>query len=231
MSGFRRGLKDSLPIMAGYVPIAFAFGVATVQAGLPSALAILTSVVMFAGGSQFVLISLLNTSCALWVLAPTVLLMNARHLLYGRPILRLLGPKRDDRSSFWLAFGLTDEVFATAATRMGSIAQDQRTDWYIGLQMGAYLSWVAGTAMGGAVGVEALSRIPALNDALSFVLPAFFFSLLLAMDQKQARFPALGGVVFTFGLLMYASPSVAIPFGMLGGAVTTALLRRNANGN
>ena len=193
ISGFRIGFKDSLPIAAGYIPIAFAFGVAAVQAGFSPILTTMISVLVFAGGAQFVLISLLTTGGTVWTIAPTILLLNARHLLYGQPILQLLTPHRS-MSPLWLAFGLTDEVFATAITRMGDITPEQRERWYVGLELGAYLAWIVGTVMGSVMGSEILTRFPALEAGLSFVLPAFFFSLLLVMKKhNKALAPVWGG--------------------------------------
>lgn len=223
MTGFRTGLKDSLPIMAGYVPIAFAFGVAAVQAGLSPFLTTMISVVVFAGGSQFVLISLLAAGGSVLTVAPTVLLLNARHLLYGRPILKLIGTGERSLPSFFLAFGLTDEIFATALTRLEGIEPKYREHWYVGLQLGAYLSWIAGTIFGCLIGSEVLSRFPALNAGLSFVLPAFFFSLLLTMKGRSMHIPAIVAAIVTAGLLLYVSTSIAIPLGLVAGAVAGAV--------
>lgn len=225
MRGFRIGLKDSLPIAGGYIPIAFAFGVAAVQAGFSPILTTMISVLVFAGGSQFVLISLLTAGGTVWTIAPTILLLNARHLLYGQPILRLLASSRRSLSPLFLAFGLTDEVFATAVTRMGDITPEEREHWYVGLQLGAYLSWVVGTVLGCMMGSEILTRFPALEAGLSFVLPAFFFSLLLVMKKHDgAHSPVWVGAMVTGILLLWVSAAVAIPVGLVAGAATGAIL-------
>ena len=52
-----RGLGDSLAIAAGYVPVAFSFGLAAVQVGLGAPWAVAISAIVFAGASQFVLVS------------------------------------------------------------------------------------------------------------------------------------------------------------------------------
>jgi 4-azaleucine resistance transporter AzlC len=222
---FRMGLKDSLPIAAGYLPIAFAFGVAAVQAGISPILTTLISVLVFAGGSQFVLISLLTAGGTVWTIAPTILLLNARHLLYGQPILRLLASSRRSLSPVLLAFGLTDEVFATAVTRMNGIAPEAREHWYVGVQLGAYLAWIVGTVLGCFMGTELLKQFPALEAGLSFVLPAFFFSLLLMMKEHDGAQAPIGvGALVTGLLLLWVSASVAIPVGLVVGAATGAVL-------
>lgn len=219
MNGVKRGLWDSLPIMTGYLPIAFAFGVATVQAGFSPAFALLISGTLFAGGSQFILVSLLATGGTFMTVVSTVLLMNGRHLLYGRPIIDLLPVGKRSVSPILLAFGMTDEVFATVVSRMEKVALIDREYWYIGLQLGAYSSWVAGTIFGAMLGEKILRYFPALNDSLSFVLPAFFFSLLLGMKRKVFCSPTVVGASATAGLLVYVPAAAAIPLGMVAGAI------------
>ncbi|MCW8200030.1 branched-chain amino acid ABC transporter permease [Verminephrobacter aporrectodeae subsp. tuberculatae] len=226
MKGIKSGLWDSLPIVAGYLPIAFAFGVAAVQAGLTPGLATLISGIVFAGGSQFVLVSLLAAGGTVLTVAPTVLLMNARHLLYGRPIADLLGTGKRSVSPVLLAFGMTDEVFATVVSRIEGIAADDREHWYVGLQLGAYLSWVAGTILGATIGAEVLVRFPALGDGLSFVLPAFFFALLLSMKGRVLCSPTIVGVLATAGLLLCIPAAAAIPLGIAAGAIAGCWSRR-----
>ena len=218
MKGIKKGLCDSLPIAAGYLPIAFAFGVAAVQAGLSPWLATLVSGIVFAGGAQFVFISLLTAGGTVLTVALTVLLINTRHLLYGHPIVELLGKGKRSFSPFFLAFGMTDEVFATAVSRMEGIESKNREHWYVGLQIGAYLSWVAGTILGATIGSEVLARFPPLSDGLSFVLPAFFFSLLLSMKGRVLCSPTIAGALVTAGLLLYLSAAAAIPLGIVVGA-------------
>src|SRR5690625_158978 len=87
---FGAGLLTSLSIAAGYLPIAFSFGLAALQAGLSPFITILTSVVVYAGASQFVLITLMASGAGWLTAVPTVLLMNARHLFYGPALLNRL---------------------------------------------------------------------------------------------------------------------------------------------
>jgi len=56
---FIQGIKSGLPIALGYFPIAIAFGALAVQAQLSWREATLMSVIVFAGASQFVGVSLL----------------------------------------------------------------------------------------------------------------------------------------------------------------------------
>ena len=48
------GVRRALPIVLGYVPVAFAFGVLAVKSNIPPALVVAMSVFHFAGSGQFV---------------------------------------------------------------------------------------------------------------------------------------------------------------------------------
>ena len=52
------GVRRALPIVLGYVPVGFAFGVLAVKSQIPPSLAVLMSVLLFAGSGQFVVAGL-----------------------------------------------------------------------------------------------------------------------------------------------------------------------------
>jgi predicted branched-subunit amino acid permease len=61
---FIAGLRDSLSIAIGYIPVAISFGLAAIYAGMSPALALMTSLFVYAGASQFILLSLLASGGA-----------------------------------------------------------------------------------------------------------------------------------------------------------------------
>ena len=185
MSPLLRGLGASLSIAAGYLPIAFSFGLAALQAGLDAHVIIMSSIIIYAGASQFVLIALLAPGANLLAAIPTVLLMNARHLFYGPALLGRFTDPEHRLASPLLAFGLTDEVFATAMNRLESIAPAEKERWYLGLQIGAYAGWVLGTILAIVLGNEFQNPPVYLAEALSFILPGLFFALLLELNLRR----------------------------------------------
>lgn len=221
MRAFAKGLGSSVAIAAGYVPVAFSFGLAALNAGLSPTATLLISIVVFAGASQFVLISLLTSGVGLLTALPTVLLMNARHLFYGPAVSSRLDPIR--APSALLSFGLTDEVFAASMSRFNDLAPTEREGWYIGMQTGAYLSWVGGTVLGVTLG-SSLENPPLwVSEALSFVLPALFFVLLLEMDVKNLLRTLIATALIT-AVLLYVLPSHhALALAILGGTLFHAV--------
>lgn len=224
-SALLAGLAASLSVVAGYLPIAFSFGVAAVQAGLSPSVAVLASVLVYAGASQFLLVSLLASGAGLWTVLPTVALMNARHLLYGPALQAVLGPHQG-MATPWLAFGLTDEVFATATSKMPAVAPVDRERWFLGLQLGAYAAWVGGTAMGVLLVGEVDRWPPAVREGLAFVLPALFFALVLESGVLRWWRPVLAALVTATVLDSFMASHHALALAIVFGALAHAWCER-----
>ena len=72
------GLKDSLPIVISYIPVAFAFGLNATKLGFTPFESLFFSCIIYAGASQFVITALLAAGSSLWVAALTVMAMDGR---------------------------------------------------------------------------------------------------------------------------------------------------------
>lgn len=221
---FTHGLTASLPIILGYFPIAFSFGVAATRAGFAPLDAFALSLIIYAGASQFLALALLSSGAPVLVSAFTLIAMNLRHVLYGPALIREAGREAGTRHAWAWAWGLTDEVFGQA---LGAVARGQRFSepYMFGLGLGAYLAWVSGTVVGAYAGGGALDRWPAVSAGLGFMLPALFLALLLSiLGRRQLPVIAVAAVATVAGTLA-VSPTSGILLGMLAGAVA-GLVRR-----
>lgn len=224
------GLWTSLPIVLGYLPIAFAFGVAARGVGLSLAEAVALSLILYSGGAQFVALALVGSGAPLLVSVFTLGAMGLRHVLYGPALMRRAGPDaRRDLAWAW-AWGLTDEVFGTA---LGALARGQRYSqpFMFGLGLGAYAAWVLGTAAGAYAGSSAFAGWPAVEAGLGFMLPALFLALLLSLlSRDQVPVLALAATATVLVSLLW-SATAGLLAGMIAGAAAGALLpgRRHAD--
>ncbi|EPZ44157.1 MULTISPECIES: AzlC family ABC transporter permease [Alicyclobacillus] len=208
-----KGLRDALPIVFAYFPVAVTFGVIATSNGVPWLIVFLISAWVYAGGAQFMLLSLALSGTSPLSAIVTTLLVNLRHFLYGTS----LGPAftRWSESQRWMmAFGLTDEVYAVTSSRV------QQTLPVVGYQIplvySCYGSWLAGTAVGATIG----KSVPAaVSDALGFALPALFLALLMAGKRSLPYF-----VAAIFGALLACLADMAQlgNVGMVLGAVVGA---------
>ena len=221
---FRDGLLASLPIVMGYFPIAFSFGVAATRAGFSVVDATVLSLVIYAGASQFLALALLTSGAPVLVSAFTLIAMNLRHVLYGPALMREAGPEASRRNAWIWAWGLTDEVFGQA---LGALVRGHRFSepQMFGLGLGAYAAWVGGTVVGAYAGGGALERFPAVSAGLGFMLPALFLALLLSiLNRRQLPVIAVAAVVTVLATVTI-SPTGGILLGMLAGAVAGVLRR------
>lgn len=218
---FRDGLVASLPIVLGYFPIAFSFGVAATRSGFTGVEATALSLIVYAGASQFLALALLSSGAPVLVAAFTLIAMNLRHVLYGPALMREAGEAGTRHAWAW-AWGLTDEVFGQA---LGALARGQRFSeaYMFGLGLGAYVAWVSGTIAGAYAGGGALEGWPAINAGLGFMLPALFLALLLSiLNRRQLPVIGVAGTVTVMATLSISATS-GILLGMLAGALAGVL--------
>ena len=224
-STFAAGLVTALPIALGYFPIAFSFGVAATRAGLSGIEAFGLSLIIYAGAAQFLALALITGGAPVLVAAFTLVAMNVRHVLYGPALIKRVGPGARTRHAWAWAFGLTDEVFGAA---LGALARGRvgySEPFMFGLAIGAYASWLTGTALGAFAGGAALQNWPVLDAALGFMLPALFLALLLSI-LSRVQLPVIAvAIAATVAVTLLWSGTAGILAGMIAGAVA-GLLRK-----
>ncbi len=223
-SGFPSGLAAALPIVLGYLPIAFSFGVAATQTGFTAVEATALSLLIYAGASQFLALALLSSGAPVLVTALTLIAMNLRHLVYGPVLMKAAGDAASTRRVWFWGFGLTDEVFGQA---LGALARGQRfsESYMFGLGLPAYAAWVGGTAIGAFAGGSALDGSPAISAALGFMLPALFLALLLSLIARPQVPVILVAAIATIAGTVAISGTAGILAGIAAGAAAGVIRR------
>ncbi len=216
--GLADGLRASVPIVLGYLPAAVAFGVAARAAGLNATEAVLMSLIVFSGASQFALVGLVAAGASWFVMAAISLVLGARHVLYGPSLAPHLRGAPMGRTVA-AAFGLTDEVFAVASTKLSERRLAGRTTgagfgYLVGLGTGAYVSWALGTWLGAVAGTAVVVALPSLSPALSFALPALFVALLVSLIRSGDV--AFGGASRPVAVAVLAAATVAAVLYLVG---------------
>lgn len=174
-STWKQALSLSMPVAMGYVPAAIAFGVLMSSAGLPWWWAMLLSVFLYSGAAQYAAIPMLAAGANVASLSVNTLVINLRHIFYALPLLQQLPEKSLRR---WYAlFALTDESFSLLTTLPAEQAQKLFVK-IVGLNQ---FYWVAGTAVGVAIGAGLNDLIPNLDFALTCLF------VILAYEQYQAK--------------------------------------------
>ena len=112
----RRGLGAAWPICLGFLPIGLSLGVLAQKAGLLPWQVAAMSVLVFAGGSQFIAVGMLAGGASAATIIGTTFLINLRHLLMSSALASCLSGARR-RFLVFFAYGVTDESFAVNLTR------------------------------------------------------------------------------------------------------------------
>jgi 4-azaleucine resistance transporter AzlC len=189
---FTAALNYSVPVLLGYLAIGVAFGLLIAGAGYPWWLALVMSLVMYAGAGQYIAVGLFAAGTALWEVLLVQLVVNARHMAYGISMLkrfRQAGPYK-----YYLIFALTDETFALLSSlpdpaekgegpAAGGVSPERQGLFmlYVSLLNQGY--WVAGSVIGAIAG----SLITFNTEGIGFALTALFVVLMIEQMLRVRR--------------------------------------------
>jgi 4-azaleucine resistance transporter AzlC len=171
-STISKGVAAAWPICLGYAPIGLAFGVLAQKAGLTPLEIGLMSIVVFAGSSQFIAVSMLAAGASTVSIVATAFVVNLRHFLMSSALAVYL--KNADRKKLtFFSYGVTDESFAVNLTRF------RESDWNLNSALvtnfTANITWFVTTVLGGFSG----QFIPAHAFGIDYALIAMFICLLV----------------------------------------------------
>lgn len=187
---FLQGCQSAIPISLGYIPVAIAFGMTTTSAGLPEWVVIAMSLLIYAGASQFLLFASIMSGASVVAVVGLCALLDSRHLLYAPLMKRHL---KSGQGMVWIAPLITDEVFATAMTKLDTITHQK--PWLAGLAIISWISWWGGTLLG-VYGGKLLANYPLMSAMMNFAFLALFVSLSTHLIIKESKFyPAFIGAV------------------------------------
>ncbi|MFP3090482.1 AzlC family ABC transporter permease [Treponema sp. TIM-1] len=178
-------LKYSVPVLLGYTAIGIAYGLLVVDAGYPWWLALVSSVVMFAGAGQYIAVGLFAAGASLGEACLVQLVVNARHIAYGLSLFKRI--KQAGPYKYYLIFALSDETFALlsslpAPEALGAdFPERNRLMFYIALLDQLY--WIMGTLIGAIAG----TLIPFNLEGIGFSLTALFIVLMIEQILRLRR--------------------------------------------
>ncbi|MFO1445486.1 AzlC family ABC transporter permease [Bacillus sp. Bva_UNVM-123] len=178
-SEFKKGLQSGITLAIGYAPVAMTFGLLAKTTGLSFSEAVLMSIIVFAGASQFISLSLISLGTGAFEIILTTFIVNIRHFLMST----VLNEKSEEDHLLYkiiYSFGVTDESFSVAAMKDGEVGKS----FMFGLNGISYLSWVVFTGLGFLLGAG-LPQI--LQESMSIALYAMFIGLLVPSMKKSAK--------------------------------------------
>ena len=125
-------IVQSVPVMLGYLFLGFAFGLMLNDAGYGFWWAFFTSLFVYAGSMQFVLVTLLTAGASLWYTLIMTLFVNGRHMFYGLSFVEKF--KKVGATYPYMIFSLTDETFSLLCDlKVREGMREERVSFYISL--------------------------------------------------------------------------------------------------
>ena len=189
-NGFRRGFIAAQPLAIGVLVYGLTFGLLAVSSGFSVLDALLMSATVYSGSAQTASVGAIAAGAGLLTTVSTVVLLNARYVLYGatlRPWLGRTSPVNAYGSLYLLADG--NWLLSMKARDAG----EHDAGYILGSGLEMFLPWLAGTAAGGLIG----GWIPAPKAlALDFLLVAFCAAMMIGMVRSKASlWPAAAALV------------------------------------
>lgn len=176
---FLRGLAPAVPVVMGYLPIGFAYGVLAINGGLTVFETVAMSVIVYAGSAQLMAVSLFEAGINPFSIIATTFIVNLRHLLMSASLASYLERWRKGEVAAF-CYELTDESFGVHSLRFerGETAPRQT----LSINLTCQLAWIAGTVLGALAGGLIRDVKP---FALDYALPAMFIALLVLQIKNR----------------------------------------------
>ena len=193
-TAFREGIRDGIPIAAGYFAVAFSLGIVAKKAGLNPFQGFLSSFLNHASAGEYAEFTVILADAPYMEMVFVILITNMRYLLMSCALSQKFHPDTSGLHRFAAGFGITDEIFGISIARPGAL----NPYYNYGAMTVALPGWSAGTA----IGIVAGNVLPASAvSALSVALYGMFVAIIVPASKKNK---IVAGVVIVSLLASYA---------------------------
>ncbi len=196
MKEFRFAVKNTIPIFFTYLFIGIAFGILMSDAGYSVLLTAASSLFIYAGSMQLVMVPMMSSGASLLSLAFMAFFINARHIFYG------IGFIEKFRRMGWIypymIMTLTDETYSVLCSVKVDEGLDEDRAAFL-IAMLNHLYWVFGSFAGACAG----HFLPFDMRGIEFSATAFFLVVVVNQwRQYRSRLPFLTAAVSALGFYL-----------------------------
>lgn len=197
-NSFRYSLERSIPIMVGYFPVGVAYGILMENAGYGFEWSLLSSLFVYAGSLQMLMVSFLANNIPLFTVMVTALLLNSRHLFYGISFIEKF--KDYGLWKYFLIFTLSDENYSLLCSYKDKEGVEEK--WvHIFSACLIWIYWIIFSGLGGLVG----KLITFNTTGIDFALTALFVVILIEQIKgSESGIPAMAAVVSSGAWILIA---------------------------
>lgn len=220
LNGVWRGIRRTAGLNLGIFFYGLAFGLVAAQAKLTTLQAVAMSAVVYSGSAQLAAVGVLAAGAAslvalAWALVATILVMNARYILFSATLRPWLGPF-PRLKSYGTLFFLGDGSWMIAMQAYENGERD--AGFILGTSIGVFFGWIAGTYFGSVAG-NIVPDSRALG--LDFFFTAFAAAMLAGMARKRSDAPviAVAALIAMAGASLGSYGAAIVAAGIGGGLV------------
>lgn len=196
MKELRFAVKNTVPIFFTYLFIGIAFGILMSDAGYSVLLTTASSLFIYAGSMQLVMVPMMASGASLLSLAIMAFFVNARHVFYGIGFIEKF--RRMGWRSPYMILALTDETYSVLCSVKYDEGLDQaRASFLIALLNHSY--WIFGSFVGACAG-----RFLQFDmRGIEFSATALFLVVVVNQwRQYRSRLPFLTAAVCALGFYL-----------------------------
>lgn len=175
---YHDGLRDGLPIGLGYLSVSFGFGISAVGEGIRVLEALIISMTNLTSAGQLAGVTVIVALGTLLEMALTQLVINLRYSLMGITLTQRLDNRCSTPHRLLMSFGITDEIFAVAASKPYPVGPS----YFYGLMTLPYVGWAGGTLLGALAGNLLPDRF---RLALGIMIYAMFIAIILPPMKRD----------------------------------------------
>jgi 4-azaleucine resistance transporter AzlC len=180
-SSFYAGARATLPVLLAVIPFGIITGVAMVASGIPPAIAMLMSILVFAGASMVASAQLLASSAPIVLVIVTTLVINLRFMMYSAS-LRTHFAHAPLKQRLTVAYLTADNVYALVLNRFAEHPGDPgKFAYFLGAGVLVWAVWQAAVLAGILIGAGVP---PAWR--LEFAAPLAFIALSIPFLRDRA---------------------------------------------
>ncbi len=219
---FLAAVRACLPVLPGVLAFGTISGVAMVAAGMPGYMAMLMSILVYAGSSQLAALQLLSSGTPVAVAVLAALVINLRFSIYSLSIAAHLTAAQP-RWRPLLSYLLSDNGYAMALRGYERPLEAADKVWYyLGSCAAIWITWQSGTLTGVLLG----ARIPA-HWHLEFSIVLTFLAIVAPgiRDRAVAAAACAAGItaVFAWSLPLRLGLLLAVAAGISVGMLVESL--------
>lgn len=196
MKEFRFAVKNTIPIFFTYLFIGIAFGILMSDAGYSILLTTASSLFIFAGSMQIVMVPMMTSGASLPSLAFMAFFINARHIFYGIGFIEKF--RRMGWRYTYMILTLTDETYSVLCSVQYEANLDEDKAAFL-IAMLDHIYWVFGSFIGAWAG-----RFLQFDmRGIEFSATAFFLVVVVNQwQQYRSKLPFLTAAVCALGFYL-----------------------------